>query len=389
MKAQHIFLTALAALATVSCGGRKTYSVADFDREVYTPTYTSDFDIRGSADSCATLISVRNPWQGARQVEQHLLVLRHGAEAPADFDGQIVRVPVRRVVCLSSSHVALFDALGEVRRICGVSGIDYISNPYIRAHRLCGEVRDIGYDSNLDFEALAAMRPSIMLLYGVSGENSVLTGKLRELNIPYIYIGDYLEPSPLGKAEWLMIAAELCDCRDRGLEVFGGIVERYGTTARRVGAYVEERFPDITCRPKVLLNTPYRDTWFMPPARNYMVQLIRDAGGDTFTVSEEGNSSLPVDMEQAYLLAADADFWLNVGACHSLGQLIAQNPKFAGIPAVQQRQVYNNTRRQTPAGGSDFWESGAVHPDLILQDLAAILHPALGGDSLTYYKRLE
>ena len=110
---------------------------------------------------------------------------------------------------MSSSHVAMFDAIGQVRRVSGVSGIDYISNPYVREHRLCGEVRDVGYDTNLNFELLAAMRPDLMLLYGVTGENTVVTGKLRELGIPYVYIGDYVEESPLGKAEWLVLAAEL------------------------------------------------------------------------------------------------------------------------------------------------------------------------------------
>ncbi|MDE5690799.1 MAG: ABC transporter substrate-binding protein [Alistipes sp.] len=390
MKPQNILPILFAALALSACSGRKTgFSAADFTREVYTPAYASGFDIRGTDSSDATLITVRDPWQGARQEVQYLLVLRDGCPLPDGFDGQVVKAPVQRVVCLSSSHVAMFDALGEVRRIKGVSGIDYIANPYIREHRLCGEVRDVGYDSSLDFEALAAMRPSIVLLYGVSGENSMLTGKLRELHIPYIYIGDYLEPSPLGKAEWLMVAAELCDRSDFGREIFGGIAARYNALAERVRSHIGSAHPDVVTLPKVLLNTPYRDTWFMPPARSYMVRLIRDAGGDTFTVSDEGNASLPVDMEQAYLLAADADVWLNVGGCNTLAELRAQNPKFADIPAVRRGQVFNNNRRQTFAGGSDFWESGATHPDLVLHDLAAILHPALGSDTLVYYKQLR
>jgi len=52
--------------------------------------------------------------------------------------------------------------------------------------------------------------------------------------------------------------------------------------------------------------------------------------------------------------------------------------------------VFNNNRRQTPAGGSDFWESGVIHPDLVLRDLSLILggKPAEEGE-LHYYKRLE
>ncbi len=148
-------------------------------------------------------------------VEQHLLVLREGIEPPAGFDGQIVKAPVRHVVCMSSSHVAMFDAIGQAKRISGVSGIDYISNAYVREHRRCGEVLDVGYDTNLNFERLAARHPDLMLLYGVTGENTIVTGKLRELGIPYICIGDYMEESPLGKAEWLMVAAELCNVRAR------------------------------------------------------------------------------------------------------------------------------------------------------------------------------
>ena len=52
--------------------------------------------------------------------------------------------------------------------------------------------------------------------------------------------------------------------------------------------------------------------------------------------------------------------------------------------------VFNNNRRQTPAGGSDFWESGVVRPDLVLRDLNAILRPETAGTAeLHYYKRLE
>ena len=270
---------------------------------------------------------------------------------------------------MSSSHVAMFDALGEVRRISGVSGIDYISNTYVNEHRYCGEVRDVGYDTNLNFELLASMRPDLVLLYGVTGENTVVTGKLRELGIPYIYVGDYMEESPLGKAEWLMVAAELCNVRDKGAETFRGIAARYNALKTRIAGAA--RSP----RPKVMLNTPYRDTWFMPSSRSFMVRLIEDAGGEYVYTKNASDTSVAVDLEEAYLLASAADTWINVGPCNTLAELTAQNPKFADVPAVRNRQVFNNNRRQTPAGGSDFWESGVIRPDLVLHDLCAVFNP--------------
>ena len=367
-----------AALAT-GCGGPAGHTLGDFTTEVYTPAYASGFDIRGTGKDASTLITIRNPWQGGTNVEQHLLVLRDGAKTPADFDGQAVKAPVRHVVCMSSSHVAMFDAIGQVKRVSGVSGIDYISNSHVQEHRFCGEVRDVGHDTNLNFELLALIRPDILLLYGVTGENTVVTGKLRELGIPYVYIGDYVEESPLGKAEWLVLAAELCDLREAGADTLRRIARDYhALKAQPAGSET---------RPKVMLNTPYRDTWFLPPTHSYMVRLIEDAGGEYVYTKNDSNSSAAVDMEEAYLLANAADFWLNVGPCNTLTELTAQNPRFSGVPAVRNRRVYNNNRRQTPAGGSDFWESGVVHPDLVLRDLRTIFSGS--GDATRYYKRLE
>ena len=328
MKRFALLIAVLTGLLASGCGGSATRSAADFTVEIYTPEYASGFDIRGRDKDAATLVTVRNPWQGAGNVEQHLLILREGAKAPAGLDAQVVKAPVRHVVCMSSSHVAMFDALGEVRRISGVSGIDYISNTYVNEHRYCGEVRDVGYDTNLNFELLASMRPDLVLLYGVTGENTVVTGKLRELGIPYIYIGDYMEESPLGKAEWLMVAAELCNVRDKGAETFRGIAARYNALKARIAGAAGGS------RPKVMLNTPYRDTWFMPSSRSFMVRLIEDAGGEYVYTKNASDTSVAVDLEEAYLLASSADTWINVGPCNTLAELTAQNPKSRTSPPL-------------------------------------------------------
>lgn len=379
MKPFTLLILTLTTALTTGCSGSAERNLSDFTSTVYTPTYASGFDIRGTERDASTLISVHTPWQGDSRAEQHLILLRGKAKAPTDGSIQAVKAPVRRVVCMSSSHVALFDAVGQTNRIVGVSGLDYILNPRIRARSLCGEVRDVGYDTNLNFELITALHPDLILLYGISGENTSITGKLRELGIPYLYIGDYVEESPLGKAEWLVAAAELCDLREAGTDSLRHIAARYNA--------IKSRLDPADVRPRVMLNTPYRDTWFMPSTHSYMIRLIEDAGGSYIYTKNHSKASVAVDLEEAYLLANEADFWLNVGACNSLGELTAQNPKFAEVPAVVDRCVWNNNRRQTPSGGSDFWESGVVRPDVVLRDLRTIL--AGGCDSTYYYKRLE
>lgn len=68
--------------------------------------------------------------------------------------------------------------------------------------------------------------PDLVLLYGVNGASS-MEGKLKELNIPFMYVGDYLEESPLGKAEWLVALAEVAGKRTEGENVFADIPVRY------------------------------------------------------------------------------------------------------------------------------------------------------------------
>ena len=89
------------------------------------------------------------------------------------------------------------------------------------------------------------------------------------------------------------------------------------------------------------------------------------------------------------MLAMKADFWINLGQVTSLEELCATAPRFAKVDAVRFGRIYNNTKRTNESRGSDFWESGTIRPDLILEDLINILHYESTTDKLHYYKKLE
>ncbi len=379
MRVNFAFFAVLTAIFC-SCSNASSPSLDAFGVEKFYPEFASGFRIDQAAEGESSLLTISNPWQGA-DFEQQVFIARNGEMCPKGFRGQVVRAPIRSAVCLSSGYVAMFDALGEIEMVKGVSGKNFITNNHI--HNPKSKVADVGYDAYLDFERIVALRPDVVLMYGVAGENSIVTAKLRELGIPYIYIGDYVEQSPLGKAEWLYVVAELADRHERADSLFGAVKQNYRTLADRVAQ-------KAASRPKVMLNTPYRDIWFLPPAKNFMVRFVADAGGEAFVATTESTASQPIDSERAYMLASQADVWLNVGGVTSLAELKAQNPRFVQMPSVLNRKVYNNNRRRTAAGGSDFWESGIVRPDIILQDLVQILHPEIAaGEELVYYERLK
>ena len=347
---------------------------------IYTPRYAQGFAIERDTTSGEVLLCVKNPWQGAEDIRFY-----HTIDTIA---------AARRIVAMSSSHVAMIDAIGCADRIVGISGCRFISTPSAVKAIDEGRIAEVGYDAAFDFEKIRSLRADIVLLYGVAGEAKILTNKLDELAIPYIYIGDYLENDPLGKAEWVVALAYLCGVPNEGKAFFEGVEKRYNALRNRkhCSAY----------RPRVMLNLPYRDTWFMPPRNSYMVRLIEDAGG-IYILTENGkrktengkrkaendNSTTPISLEEALVLASQADFWINLGQTASFEELCAAAPRFTKVDAVKFRRLYNNTKRTNASRGSDFWESGAIRPDLILEDLVKILHHEAPTEQLYYYKKME
>ncbi len=386
MKKLHYNFLILLLLWAAGCQPSRGTKTADEPTlQLYSPRYASGFSILGyeAADSLveapqSTLIEVRNPWQGAEGVVRQLFVARNGEEPPRGYRGAVLRGEARRIVTLSSSHIAMLDALDCIERVVGVSGINFVHNHYICDHR--DQIGDVGYDGNFNYELLLALDADLVLLYGVFGP-SVMEPKLKELGIPYLYVGDYVEQSPLGKAEWMVALGEAVGLRKQAEEHFATLPPQYD--------YWREKAATATHRPKVMLNTPYADSWFMPWRSSFVARLIADAGGDyLYREASEGTGSQTIDIEEAMRLTAEADVWLDVSNVTDLESLKRLYPKLADLKCVVEGEVWNNDRRSRIQGGNDYWESGVVNPHLILRDLIKIFHPELVDEEFSYYRKL-
>ena len=90
-----------------------------------------------------------------------------------------------------------------------------------------------------------------------------------------------------------MALAEIAGVREHGEKVFAPLPERYEAMRRKVA---EAALP----APKVMINAPYGDAWFMPPSGSYAARLIADAGGELSYKGNTGNTSVPIDMEESH-----------------------------------------------------------------------------------------
>lgn len=296
------------------------------------------------------------------------------------YDGSVQKVslakPMEKVICMSSSQVAALAQLGADSLVAAVSGLKYMANPSLH-ERNCP---DIGYEASLDYEMIVDINPDILVAYTVSASEQQYLTKLRSLGIPVLVIYDHCENHPLAKAEYVRLFGALTGRLSQADSCFRSVRDRYCELTANVSKSVNGKV-------KVLMNVPYGDAWYIPGADNYMSRMIQDAGGEVIG-AEPGRNSSTVSIEKSYELSQDADIWLNPGHCCSRQQLSDIHHLFRTFgPLAKGLPIYNNTLRTNSEGGNDFWESGAVRPDLVLEDLVKIFASEPG--KLHYYLELR
>lgn len=329
-----------------------------------------------------TKLSVFNPWEKAENISVDYYLLKKASPLPDSLaNKKVIRTPVERIICLSTTHIAFLDALDETAAIAGISGSQYVSNAKVRTRIEKGEISDVGYGQNLNYEEIVSRQPELVMVYGVGSEVTSYTQKLEELGIPVILIAEYLEENPLGKTEWIKFIGALFEKETEAANYFSEVENNYLELKKKVA--------EKTDRPKVLVGSPYKDTWWVPGGNSYMANLIADAGGDYLGKETGDNESYAISFENALAWGSQADVWINMGNLQSKKEIRAANERFARLKVFKEGKIYNNTKRLSSHGGNDFWESGTVHPDWILRDLIAIFYPDTMGAEMIYYEEIK
>lgn len=329
MKRLAIILVSLCCIACVRVDRQPEFE--EFDEVYYQPQHASGFRLL-SADE-RLMLEVYSP-DTARIV--------------------IPKDGFKRVVCMSSTYVAHLEAADRLDRLVGASSPQYISSERVRKM----SVPDVGYDGAMNYEQLLAVKPELVMLYGIGGPSPIVS-KLDELDVPYVYLSDFEEQTPLGRAEWVIATGALV-----------------GMDMRPMFKTVEEAYKPVSDSVRVMINAPYSGSWFIPGRDGYMAKLLSDSGARLMVEEPEGVESRPIDSEKALLALSKAGVWLCPGASTSLSELRAAVPKarFSG-------DVWNQTPR--------FYEDGSIRPDSVLGELKMIMKGTAPADNLRYFYRLR
>jgi iron complex transport system substrate-binding protein len=316
-------------------------------------------------------------------VVQRWYLVQGGVKPPAGIDTtQIINVPVRNIICMSTTHLAMISALDEAGSVTGFSGTNFIYDRELEENVKNGSVHEIGYEDNLNKELIVRLKPDLVMIYGVGSESSGYMGKLNELGIKVFFNADYLEIDPLGKAEWIKLIGALYCKEQLADSIFRTIEENYS----RIRSFIREK---AFSRPDVLLGLPFKDTWYISPGNSYISKLISDAGGNYLWKDTQSSAALPASLETVYLKALKAEYWLNTGSAKTMEDIETIDPRLKDLASYKKGNIFNNNKRINSGGGNDYWEGGSLNPHIVLGDIAAILHPELfPGSELYYYKRL-
>lgn len=341
--------------------------------------YASGFTWRN--DGKIKYVTVNYPYAGVTEGYQYMLV-PDDEEVPAhDSEIQVIRTPIKTIVCTSTTHIPLLDYIDETNSLIGFPTTDYISSEVMRKRIDEGHVTDLGIDQVMNIELLYSLHPELVMGYTMSNDLGQLK-KIRELGIPVVINAEYLEKHPLGRAEWIKFVALFFNKEKAADSVFTVIEKEYLTTLELTKIAKQ--------KPTVLSGIVYGDAWFMPAGKNYAARLFSDAGMDYLWNDTESNGFLELSFESVYAKAKEADLWIGVGSFNSLQEIEATESRYSLFKPFLQKQVYSYDARKGAKGGSEFLEFGYLRPDLILKDLVKIAHPELLPDyELFFHRRLE
>lgn len=328
-----------------------------------------------------TLITVNNPWPGAKTGFRYLLKPR-GIKTPEGYTGcQVVEIPIGRMVALSSTYLAFIDQLDLTRALVGVSDLSRVHSVKIREASLKGQIKEVGQGSNLLVETILDLEPDIIFTYATGGFRDAHP-KLLEAGLKVGVCAEYMESHPLGRAEWIKFIALFYDKGQEAECLFNIVEARYLQLARLT--------KNVSKRPTVITNAPFGGRWTVSGSNSFMGRFLKDCGADYVWKDTIQDGSIPMDIELVYDRGLNAEFWLNTSVWTSLAQARRSVPRLAGFASLQAGNLFNNNRQINEAGGNDFWESGMMKPDVILADLIRIFHPELLPDhELYYYRQLQ
>jgi len=327
------------------------------------------------------LVEVKEPYKDAKESAFYLLQSEPGSIPDSLIEIPVIKIPVVEIVCTSTTHIPFLDLLEVTNTLTGFPSGDYISSPVVRNMIENKKVVELGVDNALNIELLLDLNPEMVMGYSLTG-NMNLFNQIEYAGIPFVLNSEYLEETPLGRAEWIKFVALFFNKEKKADSIFNQIENKYMETL--------EAAQNTNYKPTVFSGIVYGDFWYMPGGNSWAAKYFNDANANFLWKDNNSEGSIKLSFESVYDKAHDVEYWIGVADFSSIISLISIDPRYSQFEALQNNNLYTYNKRAINQGGNDFFEQGIARPDIVLQDIVKILHPEiLSGYELYFYRKLD
>ena len=199
-------LSVLFLIVSVSC--KKKLNTALLRPKSSTIKYAKGFDII-DVNGVRKLI-IKSAFRNSNEIFSYTIKKKNNDKKLHDLFNQEILVPINKIVVTSTTHIPMVELLNKEAAIIGFPFGKYVSSEKTRNLLDAGKITEIGNESSLNTEILLNLQPELVVGYGVSSADKTLTS-IKKAGINVIYNGDWLEETPLGRAEWIKFFGILFD----------------------------------------------------------------------------------------------------------------------------------------------------------------------------------
>lgn len=426
MKTRYL-LWALLALAITSCQGGKTAAGDGDGGDTVKMKYAQLLTIVKHGGECGehngeyaeyngkyAEVTIANPWKEGTLLHRYILVpkgeegnktvarLAMQRSAGARCVTDTVRTPVENSAVFTSPHCQLLYELGCGQAIRGVCDLDYINIPDVKKraasagnHGSSSAIVDCGSSMAPDIERIIALKPEAILVSPF--ENSGGYGKLDKLHIPLIEVADYMEASPLGRAEWMKFYGmlfEKSDAKDSKTEISSSKAGIFQSKADSLFAKIEKEYLNLKAAAKklpaglsVLTERKTGSVWYVPGGQSTIGILLKDANARYIFSEDQHSGSLAMSPEQILAKAKNIDVWAFKyfgGKPLSRSQLLQEYAGYKSLAAFGSSRIYQVDTSREP-----YFEITSFHPEVLLREFILLSHPADNARFAKYDKEIR
>lgn len=292
-----------------------------------------------------------------------------------------IHTPIRSVVVTSTTHIPMLELLKVEERLVGFPNTNYISSKKTRKLINSNLVKELGNEENINTELLLDLKPELVIGFSMISNNKMFA-TIEKMGIPVILNGDWLEETPLGRAEWIKFFGILFDKEREADSIFSKIEHDY-LAAKKLALKAKNK-------PTVLSGGLYKDIWNLPAGDSFEATFLQDANTHYLWQDSKGKGSLSLNIENVFEKAKDADIWVSPSFYTSMDQLNEANDIYPSFKAFQQNNIYSYANKLGEEGGLIYFEVSPSRPDLVLKDLIKVAHPTLLPDyTFTFFEKLK